>query len=264
MKKSLSTGLVLVATASVAQNPNVVATQRSEWIKFNPVTPLTAASFASPPLADRPWVRMNMPATADPAELAAEVRELREKGIAGAEVGQGAFPDNDQLVALYTAANQLGLKVSLSHGPTQNLSGYSMDKRSRAQDTGLRQGGSERGRDVRRTLPSGTLTVVGRGGFGGVGGGRAGAGAPGGGRGGAQTTRTTLIALLAYPCTTGPAELDRALTSAVTGRNNCRRAGRDHGWLCPLDGSFVAGRRPVAVDCILDQRGFRPTGPIQR
>ena len=43
------------------------------------------------------------------------------------EIGQGAFPDNEQLVALYTAANQLGIKVSLSHGPTQNPPGYSID-----------------------------------------------------------------------------------------------------------------------------------------
>jgi hypothetical protein len=70
---------------------------------------------------------MNMPPTADPAELAAEVRELHEAGIAGVEVGQGAFPDNAQLVALLTAANQVGIKVSLSHGPTQNPAGYSID-----------------------------------------------------------------------------------------------------------------------------------------
>src|SRR5450755_700941 len=110
--------LPLLGAAALAQNRQVVATQRSEWIKFNPVTPLTAASFARPPAADLPWVRMNMPATADPAEIAAEVREMHDAGIAGVEIGQGAFPNNDQLVALLRAANQVGNKVSLSHGPT--------------------------------------------------------------------------------------------------------------------------------------------------
>ena len=89
MKKSLA--LILLAAAALAQNSSVVATSRSAWIKFNPVTQLTAASFAKPPAADLPWVRMNLPATADPAEIAAEVRELSEQGIAGVEIGQGAF-----------------------------------------------------------------------------------------------------------------------------------------------------------------------------
>ena len=100
MRKSLVLA-ALLAVVALAQNPKPAATERSEWIKFNPVTPLTAASFSRPPAADLPWVRMNMPATADPAEIAAEVREMREKGIAGVEIGQGAFPNNDQLVALY-------------------------------------------------------------------------------------------------------------------------------------------------------------------
>ena len=129
MKKSLvPTAVLLLVVVASAQNSKVAATNRSEWIKFNPVTQLTAESFAKPPAADRPWVRMNMPATAEPAEIAAGVRELHEKGIAGVEIGQGAFPSNDQLVALYTAANQLGIKVSLSHGPTQNPTGYSIDR----------------------------------------------------------------------------------------------------------------------------------------
>src|SRR6185436_6044907 len=107
----------MVATA-VGQSPHVAPTTRSEWITFNPVTPLTAATFANPPAADWPWVRLNMPATADPAEIKAEVQQMRDAGIAGVEVGQGAFPNHDQLVALLTAANQAGVKVSLSHGPT--------------------------------------------------------------------------------------------------------------------------------------------------
>ena len=116
----VAAALVLLGAAALAQNRQVAATQRSEWIKFNPVTSLTASSFAKPPAADLPWVRMNMPATADPAEIGAEVRAMAEFGIAGVEIGQGAFPNNEQLVALLKAANQVGIKVSLSHGPTQN------------------------------------------------------------------------------------------------------------------------------------------------
>jgi len=240
---ALSTALLLLAAVALAQNSKVVATDRSEWIKFNPVTPLTAASFARPPAADLPWVRMNIPATADPAEIAAEVREMHEKGIAGVEIGQGAFPNNDQLVALYTAANRLGVKVSLSHGPTQNPTGYSIDSDHARKTLVFGNVAVDAGATFEGAVPAGTRTVVGRGGFGGAGGrgggraptggragtGAGGAGAPGGGRGGPQPTRTTLIAVLAYRCTetpcpaTGPAELDRAsavdLTSAVTGKN---------------------------------------------
>ena len=68
MKKSaipeaVFTVLALLGAVALAQNRHVAATQRSEWIKFNPMTPLTAASFARPPAADLPWVRMNMPVT---------------------------------------------------------------------------------------------------------------------------------------------------------------------------------------------------------
>jgi hypothetical protein len=128
MKKTLlplaaSAALILLPVAAVGQSTRVAATTRSQWIQLNPVTPLTASSFAHPPAADQPWVRMNMPATADPAEIAREIRELHDAGISGVEIGQGAFPNNEQLVALLTAANQAGIKVSLSHGPTQNPAG---------------------------------------------------------------------------------------------------------------------------------------------
>ena len=239
MKKAVV--FTLLAAAALAQNSHVVATSRSAWIKFNPVTPLTAASFAKPPAADRPWVRMNLPATAEPAEIALEVRELSENGIAGVEIGQGAFPNNEQLIALYTAANRLGIKVSLSHGPTQNLSGYSIDSDHARKSLVFGKMAVDAGATLEGALPAGTLTVVGRGGFGGRGAAPGGRGAPAaaapggrgagavGGRGGAPVARTTLVAVMAYRCTqtpcaaNGPVELDRAsaidLTSAVGGRN---------------------------------------------
>ncbi len=83
---------LLIRPAAFGQTTRVVATSRSQRIRLNPVTPLTAATLAHPPAADRPWVRLNMPATADPAELKTEIRELQGNGIAGVEVGQGAFP----------------------------------------------------------------------------------------------------------------------------------------------------------------------------
>ena len=89
------------------------------WNALNPVTRLSRATFAHPKMTDWPWVRLNMPASADPKELMSEVSELKQSGVAGIEVGQGAFPNDEQLVAILTRANELGLKVSLSHGPTQ-------------------------------------------------------------------------------------------------------------------------------------------------
>ena len=243
------TALLLLSAAAlaVAQNRSLPATARSGWTRFNPVTPLTAASFAHPPAADQPWVRMNMPATADPAVLAAEIRDLHDQGIAGVEVGQGAFPDNAQLVALLTAANQFGIKVSLSHGPTQNPAGYSIDGDNARKSIFLGKATVKAGAAFAGPLPAPALTQGGRGGFGGAAGrgaarGRGAAGAPGaggraglGGRGGPQATRATLIAVLACRCApspcpeTGPVVLDRSslidLTPTVTARNTAGVAG---------------------------------------
>lgn len=52
-------GLILFSVAANGQNPKVAATTRSQWSRINPVTPLTPATFATPPAADRPWVYEN-------------------------------------------------------------------------------------------------------------------------------------------------------------------------------------------------------------
>ncbi len=253
MKKSaafatLTLSAALLAALATAQNRPGPPIRRADWIKFNPVTSLTAETFAHPPAADLPWVRMNMPATADPAELAAEVRAMPSYGIAGLEIGQGAFPNNEQLVAILKTANEVGVKVSLSHGPTQNPVGYSIDDDHARKTLVVGKAVVNAGESFDGHLPAPTLTAAGRSGFGGLPqpgrgaapggrgpGGPGGApggpgGGRGGGRGGPQATRATLIALLAYRCTqtpcpaTGPAELDRAslvdLTATVTGKNN--------------------------------------------
>ncbi len=163
---------------------------------------------------------MNMPATADSVELAAEVQQMHDSGIAGVEVGQGAFPNDAQLVALLKAANRAGMKVSLSHGPTQNPEGYSIDNDHARKTLVAGKAMVDAGGTFQGALPPPTLMVSGRGG-------------PGGARGGAgrgpQPARATLVAVMAYRCTqtpcpsTGAAELDRSsfvdLTSTVTGKN---------------------------------------------
>ena len=238
MKVSLPVLCALPALAGLAQ-------VRSEWTAINPVTPLTVGSFLHPPAADQPWVRLNMPADADAAELGVEVQQLHDAGIAGIEVGQGAFPNNDQLVAILKAANRAGVKVSLSHGPTQNPAGYSIDSDNARQSLFLGKATVDGGGTFDGPLPAPTLTQGSHSGFGGAGGranapagaGRGGAGR-GAGRGGPQATRTTLVALLAYRCApercaeTGPVSLDRAsainLTAAAAGKN----AGSFH-WVAP-------------------------------
>jgi len=239
--------IVLLPTSAFGQSTRVAATTRQEWSSFNPVTRLSAASFAKPPVSDLPWVRMNMPATAEPAEIRAEVQAMQASGIGGVEIGQGAFPNNDQLVALLKAGNDFGIKISISHGPTQNLPGYSIDSDNARKSLFFGKAAVNAGATFEGALPPGTLTVVGKGGFGGIAGrgpapGRGFGGTPpaagggrGGGRGGPQATRNTLIAVLAFRCAktpcpaTGPAELDRAsgidLTSSVTGRNTSGVAG---------------------------------------
>ena len=239
MKKSavhvFPVALALLGVVALAQNPQGPPIRRADWIKFNPVTALTAETFAHPPAVDLPWVRMNMPPTADPEELAAEVRALRGYGIAGVEIGQGAFPNNEQLVALLKAANEAGVKVSLSHGPTQNPAGYSIDDDHARKTLVVGKAIVNAGSTFEGHLPAPTLTAAGRSGFGGLP--QAGrgpvvgppAGRGGGGRGGPQPGRATLVALLAYRCTqtpcpaTGPAELDKSsvvdLTSTITNTN---------------------------------------------
>jgi hypothetical protein len=233
-------GLSAMVATVVGQSPHVAATTRSEWITFNPVTPLTAVTFANPPAIDWPWVRLNLPTGADPAEIQAEVHQMHLAGIAGIEVGQGAFPNNDQLLALLNAATQAGIKVSLSHGPTQSPAGYSIDSDHARKTLYFGKAAVDAGATFDGPLPAGAQTVVGRGGFGGIGGRGAGVGPPpagagggraggGGGRGGPQASRTTLIAVLAYRCIatpcplTGPAVLDRSsgvdLTATLTSKN---------------------------------------------
>ncbi len=220
--------------------------------------PLTPASFAKPPATDLPWVRLNMPATAAPAELAAEIQVLHDSAIAGVEVGQGAFPNNDQLVALLTAANRVGIKISLSHGPTQNPAGYSIDDDHARKTLVAGKSLVKAGETFNSHLPTPTLTAAGRSGFGGLpqpGRGTATSGAPGaaagpggrGGRGGPQPTRATLISVMAYRCTqtpcptTGPVDLGRAsfieLTPTVTAKNTAGVLGGtsagDLNWMAP-------------------------------
>ncbi len=113
--------------AAAAEPPAELPNFRVSWNAINPVTPLNRRSFSAPDMRDRPWARLNMPSTADPSELRSEVEELHASGIAGIEVGQGAFPNEDQLVAILQEANNVGIKVSLSHGPTQYPPGYSID-----------------------------------------------------------------------------------------------------------------------------------------
>jgi hypothetical protein len=194
----------------------VERTAPAQWTGINPVTALTAGTFAAPGANDRPWVRLNMPESADPAELQAEIEDLHNKGIAGVEVGQGAFPNDAQLVALLTRANALGIKVSLSHGPTQNPAGYSMDDDN-----------------ARKTLVFGNAVVDAGGVFDGA---IPAAHPPARPQFGpplpVETVhhRTTLVAVLAYRCTASPcsdkgaAELDASsvidLTAMLTDKNS--------------------------------------------
>ncbi|WP_336912458.1 glycosyl hydrolase [Runella sp.] len=84
--------------------------------RFNPVTPLTASSFANPSSADFPWVRWNFPPeTAEIAELGKQLTELKAAGIAGVEIGQGGEPTLNQIEAVLKKANEIGMKVSLKY-----------------------------------------------------------------------------------------------------------------------------------------------------
>lgn len=210
---AISLGVMVWCQSSKPHNAT-----RSQWTAFNPVTPLSAMTFFSPPSNDRPWVRMNMPSSADPEEIKAEIHDLHDKGIAGVELGQGAFPNNEQLVALLSKANELGIKVSLSHGPTQNPTGYSIDDDNARKTLALGDVAIDGGTTFDGPVPAARPPARPR--FGPP---------PAAAAETSEHHRTTLIALFAYRCTaspcaaTGPAELDPASvidrSSTVSARN---------------------------------------------
>lgn len=215
-----------------------------DWARINPVTRLTAQTFANPPAVDWPWVRMNLTPGADPAEIAREVGEMHAAGIGGIEVGQGAFPNNEQLVALYTAANRFGLKVSLSRGPTHSPPGYSIDAEHARKTLYAGKSIIEGGSVFDGAAPAGAFTQGSRSGFGlgpGFGGGRPGGGPPGGGGGprGPQAQRNTLIAVLAYRCSACPASgvsmLDRSSVVDLT----ASAMGGKLRWQAPSGGQWM-------------------------
>jgi hypothetical protein len=118
---------LLHAVMAVSQTP-LLNTPPPTWSELNPVTSLTAETFSHPPARDRPWVRMNTPDNITPEELKTEIAEMKNSGIGGVEIGQGTFPRTPQLIAILQAANEAGLKVSLSHGSTVSPAGYSLNE----------------------------------------------------------------------------------------------------------------------------------------
>jgi hypothetical protein len=212
-----SYGLLLSGSA-LAQNASIPA--KPTWNALNPVTPFSAETFAHPVLNDRPWVRVNTPDGLSAEELKAEVLEMKQHGIGGLEVGQGTFPATPQLIALLQAANQVGLKVSLSHGSTTAPKGYSYDEANVRKTLLFTSSKVEGGgtADLTFTAP---LPPPNRG-FGG--GNAAGATPPP-----LPPRRSALIVVLAYRCAsspceaTGPVTLDPAsvqdLTPTLSGKD---------------------------------------------
>jgi hypothetical protein len=187
------TGVALALPAvSAAQG----APEIDYWQGINPVTRLTAGSFASPPATDRPWVRWNFPPATTPiAELEKELDELSAAGIAGVEIGQGGNPTNEQLAAILRKATPLGITVSLKYKGGAPIDG-TWDS---ANDY------------TRKTLEQSATTVNAGATFSGS--------LPGSG---------TIVAVLTYrcaavPCSTPIASLARSsvidLTSQITGKN---------------------------------------------
>lgn len=103
-------------TAKSAHAADAATPVINKWHGLNPVTELTADTFATPPDTDRPWVRWNwVPATTTIAELETMLDELHAAGIRGVEIGQGGNPTNEQLTAVLTKANALGITVGLKY-----------------------------------------------------------------------------------------------------------------------------------------------------
>ena len=217
-----------------AQQSHRAVRSKSEYRAINPVTALTAATFAQPPVLDWPWVFWNIPPTAEPGELKAEVKQMREAGIGGAETGQGYYPNDAQLIAMLEAGQEVGVTISTWSGPTMGrgpAESFSADDENATKELVFGKATVDAGQTFEGALPPGSLPAGRRGGFGARPPTRPPGGAPVGAPGGrgAAALRTTLVAVLAYRCTkalcpaSGVAELDRAsvldLTSTVTAKN---------------------------------------------
>lgn len=102
--------------SSLARAPEPAPATVHYWNGVNPVTDLTASSFAAPPANDKPWVRWNwVPATTTDEQLTSDLEELAAAGVAGVEIGQGGNPTNDQLTVVLTKANELGITVGIKY-----------------------------------------------------------------------------------------------------------------------------------------------------
>ena len=71
-------------------------------------------------------------------------------------------------MALLKAANPVGIKVSLSHGPTQNPAGYSIDDDHARKTLVVGKAVVKAGETFAGHLPPPTLTAAVRSGFGGL------------------------------------------------------------------------------------------------
>jgi len=199
------TAIVAAAIVAVTATPVLAAGSAGEppttaaFAALNPVTPLTAQTFADPPQNDMPWARWNFPpATATIAGLEADLQDAYDHNVAGVEIGQGGVPTTDQLVAIYDKANALGITVSLKAASALPGQSYSSTDPY-----------------ARRTLQASKTAAV-----------NAGASFSGAATG---TATGTIVAVLAYRCTASPCpaagivELERSsvidLTSTLTGTN---------------------------------------------
>jgi hypothetical protein len=109
------TGVGATALAG-ATTPDGESPTTATYENLNPVTPLTASTFADPASTEKPWVRWNFKPT-DPlttiASLQADLEDAAAHGIGGVEIGQGGVPTKEQLTAIYDKAEELGITVSL-------------------------------------------------------------------------------------------------------------------------------------------------------
>ena len=126
----LGVGLALAVGMQGLFSSTTSQAEQTAWQAVqNAPTVVTAASFADPPMYDKPWARWNWPPTwLTDAMIEADIQDAYDSGHGGLEVGQYSGNNTQNLLysiqqweTIYNKANSLGIRISTKVAGTGTL-----------------------------------------------------------------------------------------------------------------------------------------------